>query len=265
MHFLFGVLIFLYFVLRSSARAGYRGVRRSDVFDQGTRAFGDLASQYGGNASVAGWRKLLYVTQDRTVELQLNADSRRLVLRLRRPFDVPFSFYRVPRLMYAFLDAFLQPSLKVEGTHYLVGSRNSERMTAIRDRNGFVPVLQKLDQAGFSGQTTSYGLKLWKTVRPEELNDVAIMGLIRLAQDLAHVCDRDLVNIPVQPLSSEKRCAYCKEVVSEIDPAQYCQWCGTPHHKECFELNGRCTVFGCERPIPQSDLYSTQRTQTTQS
>jgi hypothetical protein len=252
MHFLIGIFIFLYFLIRSSMRRRPRHIRPHHLYDQAARAFGDLASQYGGNANRAGWRKLIYVTPDRVVELQFNADSRRLVIRLRKSFAAPFSFYRLPRLTYAFLDAFLQPGMKIEGTHYLIGSKTSELMSEWKNRNGFVPLMQKLDHAGFSGQTTQYGLKLWKTLHPADVNDVAIMSYIRLVQDLARLCDREeVINIPVQPLSSDKRCAYCKELLSQLEPAQYCQWCGTPHHQECFELNGKCTVYGCERPVPQ--------------
>lgn len=248
MHFIFGILIFLYFLLRSWSR-GPREHRPSNLYQQASRAFSDLAAQFGGNANAAGWKKQIYVTQDRSVELLFNADTRRLVLRLRRKMPFPFSFYRVPRLPYAFLDAFLQTNLKVEGTHYLIGSRNSQMLAALKERHGFVPLFQKLDQARFSGQTTVYGLKLWKALRDEEVNDVTLMSYIRLAQDLVHVCDPQLVAIPVQPLNSEKRCAYCKELVSDLDPPQYCQWCGTPHHRECFALNGRCSVYGCESPV----------------
>ena len=38
-------------------------------------------------------------------------------------------------------------------------------------------------------------------------------------------------------------CPYCR---SELDEqALECPGCGTPHHPECFEENGGCTVFGC--------------------
>jgi hypothetical protein len=250
MHFFFGLLIFLYFVLRSSTHWGRRRVSRHDLYNGAARTFEDLVSQYGGNAYRAGWRKLIYVTQDRAVEIQVHSDSRRLVLRLRKSFPMRFSFYRLPRLIYAFLDAFLEPKMKVEGTHYLVGARDSQMLAGLRDRVGFVALMQKLDQAGFSGQIGQYGMKLWKRISTEDLNDLRMMNFVRLAQDLVHLCDPELINIPVQPLSSEKRCAYCKEDLSEIDSVQYCQFCGTPHHKECFELNGKCTVFGCEQPAP---------------
>ena len=254
MHFFFGILIFLYFLARSVARSGQRCARPGDLYRQGITAFDDLVSQHGGDAYKAGWRKLIYVTRDRSVELQLNADQRRLVLRLRKSFSLPLSFYRLPRLTYAFLDAFLQPAMKVEGTRYLIGSRNADVIHGFKQRNGFLPVMQKLDQAGFSGQVTRYGLKVWKRVQLEDLHDLQLMHFMRLAQDLSNLLDPDLISIPVQPLFSEKRCAYCKELLSNVDPVQYCQWCGTPHHTECFELNGRCTVYGCERPVPHPEV-----------
>ena len=264
MPFFFGLLIFLYFVLRSSTRWGHRRVSRHGLYNGAVRTFDDLVSQYGGNAYQAGWGKLIYVTQDRSVELRVHSDSRRLVLRLRKSFPMRFSFYRLPRLIYAFLEAFVDPKMKVEGTHYLFGARDSQMLAGLRDRAGFVALMQKLHHSGFSGQIGQYGMKLWKTISADDLNDVRMMNLVRLAQDLVHLCDPELI-IPVQPLSSEKRCAYCKEDLSEIDPVQYCQFCGTPHHKECFELNGKCTVFGCERPAPQPELvdspYSTLNTQ----
>jgi TM2 domain-containing membrane protein YozV len=41
-------------------------------------------------------------------------------------------------------------------------------------------------------------------------------------------------------------CPYC---LTEIEPdaadALYCGECGTPTHRECWEENGGCTVFGC--------------------
>jgi TM2 domain-containing membrane protein YozV len=38
-------------------------------------------------------------------------------------------------------------------------------------------------------------------------------------------------------------CPYCR---TELEgPPLECPGCGTPHHAECFEENGGCTVFGC--------------------
>jgi hypothetical protein len=250
MHFLFGFLIFLYFLIRFSTRSARRSARRNDQHDRLAGVLQDLVSQNGGDAYQVSYCKRMYVTRDRSVELQLDTESRRLVLRLRKSFPIPVSFYRLPRLVYAFLEAFLQPTMKVEGTHYLIGSRNAELLSELKVRNGFIPLLQRLDRAGFSGQVSRYGLKLWRNVDPAEIHDVTLLSYIRMAQDLGQLCDPDVITIPVQRLSSDNRCAYCKEHLAEVDPVQYCQWCGTPHHKDCFELNGRCTVFGCQQPIP---------------
>jgi TM2 domain-containing membrane protein YozV len=45
-------------------------------------------------------------------------------------------------------------------------------------------------------------------------------------------------------------------------PKVFCTACGTPHHEDCYQENGGCTVFGCKRApaddpklqVSQSDL-----------
>src|SRR5277367_2012587 len=41
-------------------------------------------------------------------------------------------------------------------------------------------------------------------------------------------------------------CPYCRAVI-EPDGGNtlLCKGCGTPHHADCYEENGGCTVFGC--------------------
>jgi len=39
-------------------------------------------------------------------------------------------------------------------------------------------------------------------------------------------------------------CPYCRTEVGERERKD-CAGCGTPHHPDCFEENGGCTVFGC--------------------
>jgi len=45
---------------------------------------------------------------------------------------------------------------------------------------------------------------------------------------------------------SSAACPYCR---AAIEPGEadtlLCPGCGTPHHADCFEENGGCTVFGC--------------------
>ena len=40
------------------------------------------------------------------------------------------------------------------------------------------------------------------------------------------------------------RCPVCGEVIA--DAAVLCRRCHTPHHRECWEYFGACTVYGCD-------------------
>lgn len=49
---------------------------------------------------------------------------------------------------------------------------------------------------------------------------------------------------PVSPVV----CPYCRMPFDEQGPAKiYCTACGVPHHEDCYQENGGCTVFGCAR------------------
>jgi TM2 domain-containing membrane protein YozV len=64
---------------------------------------------------------------------------------------------------------------------------------------------------------------------------------------------------------TEPVCPYCRMPFDETGPAKvFCTACGTPHHEDCYQENGGCTVFGCSRApaddpklqVSQSDLRS---------
>ncbi len=64
-------------------------------------------------------------------------------------------------------------------------------------------------------------------------------------------------------MSGEVLCPYCRMAFDEAGPAKiYCTACGVPHHEDCYQENGGCTVFGCSRApaddpklqVSQSDL-----------
>lgn len=40
-------------------------------------------------------------------------------------------------------------------------------------------------------------------------------------------------------------CPYCRGSFEADDGIKTCPACATPHHKDCFNENGGCTVFGC--------------------
>jgi len=43
-------------------------------------------------------------------------------------------------------------------------------------------------------------------------------------------------------------CPYCRMDFAEDGPAKvFCTACGTPHHVDCYQENGGCTVFGCPK------------------
>jgi TM2 domain-containing membrane protein YozV len=43
-------------------------------------------------------------------------------------------------------------------------------------------------------------------------------------------------------------CPYCRMPFDDQGPPKiYCTSCGMPHHEDCYQDNGGCTVFGCPR------------------
>lgn len=41
-------------------------------------------------------------------------------------------------------------------------------------------------------------------------------------------------------------CPYCRTSFDQPELVRiYCPGCGMPHHEDCFQENGGCTVFGC--------------------
>ncbi len=43
-------------------------------------------------------------------------------------------------------------------------------------------------------------------------------------------------------------CPYCRVSFHQEELVKvYCTGCGMPHHEDCYQENGGCTVFGCSR------------------
>lgn len=51
-------------------------------------------------------------------------------------------------------------------------------------------------------------------------------------------------------------CPYCREEVTPGDVATVCPTCGTPHHTDCWNENGGCTVFGCSQAPSEEEKIS---------
>jgi hypothetical protein len=56
---------------------------------------------------------------------------------------------------------------------------------------------------------------------------------------------------------SKAVCPYCRTAIESVaapaDPQAdsiVCEGCDTPHHRDCYEENGGCTVFGCRFAPP---------------
>jgi hypothetical protein len=46
-------------------------------------------------------------------------------------------------------------------------------------------------------------------------------------------------------------CPYCRDAVGPQDASYMaCSECGTPHHRECYDENAGCTLFGCKNAPP---------------
>lgn len=42
-------------------------------------------------------------------------------------------------------------------------------------------------------------------------------------------------------------CPFCQTVIENLrNDMVICNKCGTPHHKDCWNENGKCTVYGCD-------------------
>lgn len=51
-------------------------------------------------------------------------------------------------------------------------------------------------------------------------------------------------------------CPYCQGPIHESEETITCGGCETPHHKDCYEENKGCTVFGCTNAPPEEPKLS---------
>src|SRR5271156_4359960 len=70
-------------------------------------------------------------------------------------------------------------------------------------------------------------------------------------------------------MSAAAVCPYCRgPIEADAEQQKVCEGCGTPHHADCYEENGGCTIFGCsaapaeepELSISRTDLANATRT-----
>jgi hypothetical protein len=159
---------------------------------------------------------------------------------------------RFPRLLYAFFEAFIPESHRIANKPYFV--YGEENLLHLRKRPGFDAIFDRISRAGFTVKFGPEGMKLSKCVGGMDSGTNIVEDYLRLARDFAQVCAAPVVEIPMHAIPSEQHCAFCKELLIENAAITKCANCGTPQHSECFELNGKCSVFGCESPTRTPEL-----------
>jgi len=90
-----------------------------------------------------------------------------------------------------------------------------------------------------------------RRLRCGEVSHDRMIGWIRCAEMLVEKPEK----FPLNLLSSEQRCAYCKEWLESNLAIVRCFQCNAPHHLDCFQANSGCGVFGCRE---QQALATTQ-------
>jgi len=235
----------LYFGLSRILSRGYYRWRR---------LLRELAARSGGNVYTGHRRRFFYVSPQNDVEIEVRRIwTSLLTIRVRKPFAFPaVTLQRVPRLLFAFFEAFIPSSYRINSRPYI--AHCADGLSNLTKRPGFDAAFNRISRAGFSVKLGSSGLKLWKPIGRYDSGNNIVEEYIRLARDFAQVCSCEFVEIPVHAIPSEQHCAYCKELLTENAPVTKCATCGTPQHTECFQLNGKCSVFGCESPARAPEL-----------
>lgn len=246
-YFLFGIYLLISLIFKGVTRMIFGSPRyRRNLFFRLREILLDIQAQHGGEVSASRRSRFDYVFPDKRVRVQVSSHSK-VVLRIfvQQSLTGTAAFYKVPRMLSAFLESFVPVQLRMENTPYFGMSSNPAEVLSWRKNTGFENLMESFSKYGFSLRMDRNGLVAWKTLRFEDVSELELMERVRKLRLLAELCSAPMVNIPVHEVQSEKHCAYCKEVMMDDQQAVQCVSCGTPHHNECFQLNGRCTVFGC--------------------
>ena len=245
--FLFIALI--YFVIKKILRHSRRYYR---TYLRTYRFLDDMVRRRGGAIRESGYRALTYQPASGEANLEVDCSSYpRLIIRAPHEFPFSVALYRMPRLFYAFAEAFISPALRMNGLPYFVVGSTSQSVQELKARDGIMNLLSELSTLGFSVRFNASELVLKKRLYMRDLEEQSLLRAIFLAQELTRLCGRAAIQIPLHQLESDNRCAYCKEMIHPEDSVIHCSVCKTPHHSDCFALNSKCAVFGCDssRPI----------------
>lgn len=242
MHFPFYIYILIVGIIRIVFRSLYGSRRyRKHVFEKFRQMLYDIEGQHGG--SLNEWTSWVEYRFPDGIQLRATYRNRpQLKILVPHEFSKSAYLYRLPRFLHTFLLPMLPSSARFERIPYLVGG---DGVPNLEQQPLFVPILEKLYRAGYSIQTNSKGMTLTKILRPDDSLEIPFLETIRAIREFTKLLDGPAIEIPVNPIISDSRCAYCKEEMATESEITHCLQCGTPHHRECFDLNGGCSVFGC--------------------
>src|SRR5262245_15595531 len=241
MHLPFFIYVLIVGIIRIVFRSLYGSRRyRKHVFEKFRQMLYDIEAQHGG--SINEWTS--WVEYRFPDGIQLRATYRnRPQLKIFVPHEFSKTIYlsRVPRFIFSLLAPILPRSARLEKMPYLAGGDG----LAVLDQQAFTPVLERLYTAGYSIHVNSKGVTLTKILKPEDGMEIPFLETIRTIREFTKLLDGPVIEIPVNAILSDSHCAYCKEEMADQSEITHCLQCATPHHRECFDLNQGCSVFGC--------------------
>ncbi|HET6266565.1 MAG TPA: RING finger protein [Acidobacteriota bacterium] len=214
--------------------------------------FQQFQSVHGGTIQRSGRRTLLYIWGGGQISVRIEGAYSRLKIHSQAVPARKLRFTRIPRLPFAFFRSFIDEEHQIGDLPY-VASRDTEDLAGLKSNPDFWRLLSRLNEAHLSVNSDSQGVTLSRRVRNSEIEDLELSGMIELADSLAQFRNPLSAEIPVHAIDSQQRCAYCKESLDTKLPLIRCAACATPHHRECFELNGHCAVYGCTSRIPAKE------------
>ncbi|HEY7160313.1 MAG TPA: RING finger protein [Acidobacteriota bacterium] len=201
----------------------------------------DIEAQHGG--SINEWTNFVEYRFPDGIQLRATYRKRpQLKIFVPHEFSKSILLYRLPQFLHSILQHVLPGSATLEQIPYLAsgdGVADLEKQASTAD------ILQKLYHAGYSINTNSSGMTLTKILKPDDGLEIPFMEMIRNIREFTKLLDGPVIEIPVSEIVSDSHCAYCKEEMANDSDITHCLQCGTPHHRECFDLNAGCSVFGC--------------------
>jgi len=233
-------------VLTGGSRKSRRAAQRWN------QLFRQFQSIHSGDIQRSGHRTILYLWDGGEISARTEGSYSRLKIRI---FGIAPHFYkltRFPRLPFAFFRSFIDEEHQLADLPY-IASGDSQDIDGFRNTPQGGRLLSRLNEARLSVNSNSEGITLSQRVRNSQIGDLDLSGMIELGNSFLQFRGSLAKEIPVHAVNSTQRCAYCKESLDTKLPLIHCAACATPHHRECFELNGHCAVYGCTSRIPAKE------------